>query len=158
MRKYFRDPSLLVKKTFFILFIIASAVTLSSCAFVKKNNYGYMPAPKFITIVKPQVHTKQDVVNILGTPGIGSSFDNNKWYYVLTETQNIGSLGNSLKDQHTIVLEFDENDVVQNITEIGIEESFIIPPNRNETSTFGRTTGFFDKMHQNLFKNFNLGT
>ena len=58
------------------------------------------------------VHTRSDVLRILGSPTTQAPFDDNIWYYIGQKTEKRGILDPKVKEERIFKLSFDEGGVV----------------------------------------------
>lgn len=97
-----------------IIFII-SAVLLSGCSFFDSlvyrpdiNQGNYITQQEVDQLKIGQ--TKEQVLYIMGSPVLGSAFDNNIWYYVFSRNPQRGVV---IQETYTII--FDINGTVSDI-------------------------------------------
>lgn len=99
--------------------------------------------------IQTGVHTKTDVLQILGSPTTQSPFNDNIWYYIGQETEKRGILDPKVTKERVIVVLFDESSVVQTINESDAGR-IDIPIERSKTPTHGNDVTFMQQFLGNL--------
>ena len=100
--------------------------------------------------IKPGIHSKQQVRDILGSPSTIPSFDQNTWYYVSKKTSTTSFFTPEVIDQQVAVISFDERNIVNNIKTYKGEEAKCIKPVERKTGTTGYETGVFREVFSNF--------
>lgn len=94
----------------------APIVLLGFCAceptYDKRGHHLDLDAMKSLKVGQ---HSKKDVAEILGSPSTVSSFGEEKWYYVMKETESTAFFTPTTKNQHKCALSFDVRNVLKNI-------------------------------------------
>ncbi len=97
------------------------------------------------------IHTRSDVLRILGSPTTQAPFDDNIWYYIGQEKEKRGILDAKVIEERIVIVAFNEDGVVQSITEPG-GERIAIPIERDKTPTHGNEMTVIQQMLGNLGK------
>lgn len=97
------------------------------------------------------VHTKSDVLRILGSPTTQAPFSDDIWYYIGQETEKRGILDPEVKQERIVIVAFDENGAVETINEAS-GDRIDIPVARDKTPTHGNDVTFMQQMLGNLGK------
>ena len=138
-------------KAFLFVFLI---VFISfGCSQTKVVDGQYPPeySLKEITIGD---HSKDDVLDRLGTPSTIPSFDQNKWFYIEITSDKIAFLKPEILSQRVLQINFDNEDLVSGIENYSLEDGKIIEMSENKTLTQGRELTVWEQ----LFSNYgNLG-
>ena len=137
-----------MKFKYITILAVSSAIALGACTPTvaqrgnKLENYQ-------IEQVVTGVHTRSDVLRILGSPTTQAPFDDNVWYYIGQETQKRGILDPEVTDERIVVIAFDEEGVVQTLNETD-GERINIPIERSKTATHGNDLTFMQQLLGNL--------
>jgi outer membrane protein assembly factor BamE (lipoprotein component of BamABCDE complex) len=88
---------------------------LSACS---KNTYlkGHLLDQDIIKAIQPNVTTKTQILDALGTPTSKTSFNREKWYYIHAKSENIAFLSPKPKERSVVAVEFNDNDTVKYIS------------------------------------------
>jgi outer membrane protein assembly factor BamE (lipoprotein component of BamABCDE complex) len=141
--------ALWAKRAAITLTLTAMAVTAGGCARVR-NHQGYVADNALIQSVQPGVDNRDSVMKTLGRPSFEAEFDKNAWYYVSRETRQFGFNRPKPKEQTLLIVQFDQNGTVSNVTRRGLEQVVDISMVRDKTPTLGRKTGFFQDLFGNI--------
>ena len=101
--------------------------------------------------VVPGVHTRTDVLRILGSPTTQAPFNENVWYYLGQETEKHGILDPEIIDERIVAVAFNEEGIVQNIKDVG-SDRIDIPFERSKTPTHGNDVTLMQQLLGNLGK------
>lgn len=101
------------------------------------------------------IHTRTDVLRLLGSPTTKAPFDENIWYYIGQETKKRGILDPKVTDERIVVVAFNEEGIVQDLRDVDAER-LNIPVERSKTPTHGNDITVMQQLLGNLGK-FNPG-
>ena len=97
------------------------------------------------------VHTRKDVLRIMGSPTTVAPFDENTWYYIGQETAKHGILDPEVTKERVIIVRFNTKGKVHFIKER--EGGRInIPVERDKTPTHGNDLNAIDQIIGNMGK------
>ncbi len=102
---------MIMKTTILKLFIFISLYILTSCGLKVTDNHGFVHDTNVnLNDFSVGKTTKEDVLNILGTPSTKSSFDGEKsWFYISSEFKRFIFLDGANTDQKILIFRFDNN-------------------------------------------------
>jgi outer membrane protein assembly factor BamE (lipoprotein component of BamABCDE complex) len=100
--------------------------------------------------IKPGIHSKQQVRDMLGSPSTIPSFDQNTWYYVSKKTATTSFFTPEVLDQQVTVITFNTGNIVSDIKTYKGEEAKCIKPVERKTGTTGYETGVFREVFSNF--------
>ncbi len=95
--------------------------------------------------------TKEQVLNVLGSPSTLSTFKDNAWYYVSKKTATKSFFTPEMLDQKLVIIHFN-NDVVSNIEKKDKTQAVIVEPSKNQTQTSGYESGVLREVFGNFGK------
>lgn len=131
------------------LLAAGAAAGLSACG----NNVqlrGNTPDPEDIAVIKPGVQSRQDVVDLLGSPSTVSTFEDRKWYYIGQKTEEIAFMKPSVIDRQVLVVTFDETGLVEGTQIYGLDAAQEVDPVDRETPTEGRDLTLMQQLFGNI--------
>jgi outer membrane protein assembly factor BamE (lipoprotein component of BamABCDE complex) len=131
-----------------IVLLIASSLVISCSPTVETR--GFNAENVQFNQIKPGIHSKQQVRDILGSPSTTSSFDQNTWYYVSKKTATTSFFTPKVLDQQVTVITFDTRNIVSDIKTYKGEEAKHIKPVERKTETTGYETGVLREVFSNF--------
>ena len=121
----------------------------NSCVKKKLIN-GHLPDPELLSIVKIGSDNKKKVLQILGAPSFHGEFGDNSLYYSQTINTKFAFLDPKILDHKIIQVEFDKQDILQNIYLFNEDDRKKISMSKNYTVTHGTEISFFEQMMSNF--------
>lgn len=103
---------------------------------------GNIPDPAVLSEIKPGVHTKEQVSQLLGTPSSTAAFDRNTWYYMGQKTESIAFFKPEVVDAQVIAIRFNDKGVVEEIRKLDRQAGKEIDVVERETPTRGAELTF----------------
>ncbi len=94
--------------------------------------------------------TAAEVMETLGTPSTVATFDPTTWYYIGQRTEQTAFFQPEVVERRVVVVRFDDNGVLQEMQELGVEDARDIELVDRQTPTLGREMGFLEQMVGNL--------
>lgn len=136
--RIFAVPAMLVAT----LFITACAETV--------NTRGQIILPSRLAQIQPGTSTKQDVLQLLGSPSTQGTMNDNRWYYISSSVGTTSFTPHDLKSRQVVIIDFDANGVVANLTQKGKSDGKEVSPEATATETHGQAMGIIDQFMGNL--------
>jgi outer membrane protein assembly factor BamE (lipoprotein component of BamABCDE complex) len=127
----------------------AIALALSACA-PTVNNRGHLPAAERLAEIHPGQTTKDQVVQILGTPSSSGVFDDKTWYYISRRTEQVAFFDKDVLDQQVYVIDFDNQGVVKKVDHKDLKDARLIEPAPGATPAPGRELTFIEQIIGNV--------
>ena len=118
---------------------------LSSCSQSQVVDGQYPPQYNLKEIIVGD-HSKDDVLDILGTPSTIPSFDKNKWFYIEITREKIAFLKPKLISQKVLQIDFDNEDLVSGIETYSLKDGNIIAMNEDKTLTQGKKLTIWEQL------------
>lgn len=131
------------------LLVACAAVALSACGNtvqVRGNN----PDPEDVAAIKPGVQSRQDIIDLLGSPSTVSTFEDRKWYYIGQKTQEVAFMKPEVLDRNVLVITFDNTGLVEGMEHYGLDDAQEISPVERETPTEGRDLTLIQQLFGNI--------
>lgn len=100
--------------------------------------------------VIPGIHTRSDVLRLLGSPTTQAPFDDNVWYYIGQETQKSGILDPKVTEERVVIVQFNPDGTVYHLKEIPKDSRVDVPIARSKTPTHGNNVTIMQQMLGNL--------
>lgn len=91
-----------------------------------------------------------EVLNTLGTPTSKATFDDNTWYYIGQITKQTAFFQPDVTERKIVKVEFDDDGVLKNVEEIGLDKAQDVEMVERTTPTRGKELGFLEQMLGNL--------
>ena len=133
------------------LMLACAAIALSACGNTVQLR-GNTPDPEDIAEIKPGVHSRQDIVDLLGSPSTVSTFQDRKWYYIGQKTEEIAFMKPAVLDRKVLVVTFDTSGLVEGTQSYGMEDAQDVDPVDRETPTEGRDLTLLQQLFGNIGK------
>ena len=128
-----------------ILFNLCAVLALSSCSsdiFIDHN--GNMPTEERISKLQ-KGQTKDEVLDLLGTPSNIVSLNQNTWIYMSSEIKKVAFFKPEELNRDILTIKFNEYNQVASINRINKDQGHEVSVSEDETKTSGNQPGFFAK-------------
>ncbi|MGI9493475.1 MAG: outer membrane protein assembly factor BamE [Geminicoccaceae bacterium] len=133
---------------------LAAMAVLSSLAFSACTptaaTHGHTLDEAAIAQIEPGRSSRQEVMQLLGSPSSLASFDDTIWYYVSQRTEKISFYQESLVEQDVITIAFDEQGIVDKIDRHGLEQTAAVKPVERVTPTAGEAPSLLEQFIGNI--------
>jgi len=94
----------------------------------------------------PGISTEQDAQALIGPPTVQEMFDSNNWIYVSQITKMRIGQTEGVKQQHVVILTFDNNGVLRKISTRDLDDSVQVAMDTKQTPTPGGSAGFIQQL------------
>lgn len=111
---------------------------------------GHVPNPEALAEIRPGVQTREQVIEMLGSPSSTGTFDDERWYYVTSQTETLAFFDSDVVDQNVLVIAFDDRGVVEQVVQIPRDQAREVALIDRETPTKGKKLGFIEQILGNL--------
>ena len=125
------------------------ALSTPACA-TRLDTRGSLPDPERLAEIKPGDQTKDDVVDILGSPSSVTPFGSNTWYYISNRTETFAFFAPEVIDRHIVMVKFGADGKVAEVDTIGLEAGRKIQPVERTTPTHGNQITAIEQLIGNL--------
>ena len=131
------------------LVLACATIGLSACGNGVQLR-GNTPDPEDIAEIQPGVHSRQDIVDLLGSPSTVSTFEDRRWYYIGQKTQEVAFMKPEVLDRQVLVITFDDTGVVEGTQRYGMADAQEISPVARVTPTEGRDLTLLQQLFGNI--------
>lgn len=138
-----------MKNALIISTALIALVATSGCSRVR-GHQGYIADTVLIDAIKPGVDNRESVAKTLGRPTFAGQFDENEWYYVDRETEQLAFSLPKATAQTVFRVRFDAAGNVTAVEKTGVEKIAAIRPIGDKTPTLGRNRSFFEEIFGNI--------
>lgn len=128
---------------------LALSALLVACGPVIRE-HGFVPFDEDLSAIVVGVDTKLTVEEVAGRPSDTGLTDGNAWYYVATTVRNFAFFAPKVVERRVMVFDFDNNDVLQKITEFGLEDGRVINLQTRTTPTDSRRLSLLRRLLGNI--------
>ena len=127
---------------------LALSGALSGCAiFSDAPHYrGIAVSQHDLDELTPGQSSEADAVALLGPPTAHEQFEDNNWIYVSQVTKMRIGQTEGVKQQHVVVLSFDNNGVLQTVTQKGKQQAVTVAMDGAQTPVPGGKAGFIQQL------------
>jgi len=94
----------------------------------------------------PGISSEADAQALLGPPTVQELFNNNNWIYISQITKMRIGQTEGVKQQHVVVLSFDNNGVLQNVSQKTLANSVTVAMDSRQTPTPGGKAGVLQQL------------
>jgi outer membrane protein assembly factor BamE (lipoprotein component of BamABCDE complex) len=130
------------------LLTIAPILLLSSCV-VHVKDHGYEQNADNFAKLKVNQSTKEDVLDLLGSPSTTDSFNEDSWYYVSVKTKKVSLLNADVTGHVVNKLQFKQG-VLSNISMVDSKKKRALNFNKAESPVKGDDSGSFKDFFYNI--------
>ncbi len=120
--------------------ILLLPLLLASCLKAVESR-GYTLEEVNVAQVQPQLSTKEDVLQLLGTPSSKSYFGKDTWFYISSKAEKIAFMNAKTIEQHVIGIEFNEIGKVTAVQHYALSDAHNVQFVKDVTPTEGSDTG-----------------
>jgi outer membrane protein assembly factor BamE (lipoprotein component of BamABCDE complex) len=128
---------------------LLAAAALAACA-GRLDVRGNLPDPENVLSVHPGESTRDQVAQLLGSPSVVGTFDDQTWYYVSRRTETFAFFEPDVIDQEVLVVKFDNAGVVSDMKLYGVEDGRVVDPVERTTPNLGQELTFIQQLLGNL--------
>ncbi|SOH92367.1 Outer membrane protein assembly factor BamE, lipoprotein component of the BamABCDE complex [Monaibacterium marinum] len=134
---------------------LVATLTLGACAPLL-HSHGYAPPDIELDRIVVGQDSKRTVGAALGRPGDTGILTDDAWYYVASNTETYLYRAKEVVGRRVVAIQFDENDVVRDVSVYGIEDGHSVRIVSRTTETFGNELSIITQVVGNIFNPGNL--
>ncbi|MEZ5933188.1 MAG: outer membrane protein assembly factor BamE [Alphaproteobacteria bacterium] len=135
--------------------LLAGAV-LSGCA-PTVETHGHSLDEAQIAKIRPGSTSRQEVLQLMGSPSALSTFDDADWYYVSQRTEKRSFYQEGVVDQDVVAISFDDQGRVAAVDRHGLDQVAAVDPVDRVTPTAGSSPSILNQLIGNIGR-FSNGT
>ncbi|MFO1188681.1 MAG: outer membrane protein assembly factor BamE [Alphaproteobacteria bacterium] len=109
-----------------------------------------MPSAEALERLAPGLQSRNDVIEILGSPSMVATFGDETWYYVGEKTERIAFLEPEVLERTVIALRFDQNGRLTAVDRLGLKDGKEVDFVSRTTPTAGKELTLLEQLIGNL--------
>ena len=122
---------------------------LTACSPIK-HTHGYTPRANELERIQVGVDTRASVQNKLGRPSTLGAFDDEEWLYISIKSEALAFFEPEVVEQRVVMVVFDDNGVVSDVGNFGMEDGRVIDLVSRTTPTSGRQLTILQQVFANV--------
>lgn len=130
--------------------VAIASLALGGCAATVAQR-GNVPDPEKLEQLKPG-DTKDNVVQLIGSPSTIGTFSDKRWYYISRKTEKTAFFNPNTIDQQVVEVQFDEQDKVLEVKKLNLADAKDVDIVQRSTPTAGKSITVFDQLLGNIGK------
>ncbi|MEX2618115.1 MAG: outer membrane protein assembly factor BamE [Alphaproteobacteria bacterium] len=132
-----------------LIALVLVATALSACA-PRVAVRGNLPRAEQLEKIVVGEQTREDVLEILGSPSTLGVFDDKIWYYISRKTEKLAFFDEEVVDQQVVAIYFDDQNTVQAIQQYDRDDLREIDMVERETPTSGNELSIIEQFLGNI--------
>jgi outer membrane protein assembly factor BamE (lipoprotein component of BamABCDE complex) len=129
--------------------IFVLALGLAACA-PEVSTHGYRPDAAALAQLEPGRTTRDEALQLLGSPSSVATFDEQVWYYVSQRTERMSFYQEEVVDQQVLAITFDDRGVIRSIERQELADARALALVERETPTSGSELSMLEQFLGNL--------
>ncbi len=129
--------------------LLAAAILVAGCQ-GRIDVRGNLPDPDLLQDIEIGHITKNEVVELLGSPSSVSPFSGDTWYYISERTKTVAFFEPEILKRKVIVITFDQTGVARELKSYGVEDARRIQMVERKTPTAGRELTILKQLFGNI--------
>jgi outer membrane protein assembly factor BamE (lipoprotein component of BamABCDE complex) len=115
---------------------LIGGLALGACV-PQVSNHGYRLDEAALAQIEPGRTTRDEILQLLGSPSTLTTFDDSVWYYVSQRTERMSFYQEDVVNRDVVSVTFDELGTVAQIDRHGLEQGHEVSLVERETPTAG---------------------
>lgn len=137
------------KRKALVLAMLITVGTATACA-PRVDTRGNAVHIDDIASIEPTVHTRDHVLNKLGSPSSLTAFGDDTWYYISERTETLAFLAPEIIERQVVVIKFDEHGVVTTVDVYDKDSAEEVEPVDRKTPTAGNQLNVIEQLLSNI--------
>ncbi len=129
--------------------VLVAGPLATACA-PRIDTRGNRPDPDALAEVRLGEYTRDDIMDILGSPSSTSSFGDRTWYYISKRTETTAFLAPEEAERSVVAIHFNDRGRVESIETLGLEDGNRIRVVERETPTSGHELTLIEQLFGNI--------
>jgi outer membrane protein assembly factor BamE (lipoprotein component of BamABCDE complex) len=127
------------------------ALALAACT-PRIDTRGHVATPGTVEKLEVGKQTRDDVVQLLGSPSTTATFDDETWYYISQRTETLAFYAPETIDQKVLALKFDKAGVLKDMQTYTLKDGKAIAMVDRKTPTAGKELTLIEQVFGNVGK------
>ena len=123
---------------------------LAGCGLLPVNVTGDVPSSDRVQIIKPNKHSKADVLRLSGSPAHTTLFEEESWVWVETKEQMRAFLPPKEFERQVLVISFKPDETVKRVMHLSLSDALEVTYDTEETPSYGKDLNVFQEMLGNF--------
>ena len=133
------------------LVLVVGATSLGAGACVSRlDTRGNLPDPKLLAEIRPGELSREDVMDLIGSPSSVTPFGSDTWYYISKRTKTFAFFAPEVTARKVVVVKFAKDGKVKEVKIVGLDKSRAIEPVSRKTPTHGNEMTVIEQLIGNL--------
>ena len=146
---YRGNDSLVINSNLLRISGIVFLIMLQSCS-NKTIITGNLPDPDLLANIEVGQVSKNEVLELLGSPSSKATFNDNDWYYISEKTSTKAFFDPEVIDRKVLIIQFDKREIVKKITQLSLEDGEKIQMVDRITPTAGKEMTILKQIFGNV--------
>ncbi len=128
---------------------VVAVLSIAGCA-PEINIRGHAPNPDSLAQIKPGQQTRNQVLDLLGSPTSVGAFEDTHWYYISRRTEHLAFFEPEVVETQVVMVEFDTAGFVKQVAHLPSEDIREVELVERKTPTKGREFSFLQQILGNI--------
>lgn len=137
--------------------LLLMSPVLSGCS-PTIETHGHSLDEEQLAKIEPGRTSRQEVLQLMGSPSALSTFDDAAWYYVSQRTEKKSFYQEHVVDQEVLTITFDQEGRVAKVDRHGLEQVAAVDPVNRVTPTAGASPSIIKQLIGNIGRFSNSGS
>jgi outer membrane protein assembly factor BamE (lipoprotein component of BamABCDE complex) len=125
------------------------ALAMAACT-PRIDTRGHVATPGTIEKLEVGKQTRDDVIQLLGSPSTTATFDDETWYYISQKTETVAFYAPETIDQKVIALKFDKAGLLKDMQTYTLKDGKAIAMVDRKTPTAGKELTLIEQVFGNV--------
>ncbi len=127
------------------------ALALVACT-PRVDTRGHVATPGTVEKLEVGKQTRDDVVQLLGSPSTTATFDDETWYYISQRTETVAFYAPETVEQKVLALKFDKSGVLKDLQTYTLKDGKAVAMVGRQTPTAGKELTLIEQVFGNVGK------
>ena len=153
---YLSNDSLYTNSNLLRISVMVFLIMLQSCS-NKTIITGNLPDPDLLANIEVGQVSKNEVLELLGSPSTKATFNDNDWYYVSEKISTRAFFHPEVINRKVLIIQFDKREIVKKIKQLSLKDGVKIEMVDRITPTAGKEMTILKQIFGNVgrFENSN---
>ena len=146
---YLSNDSLYTNSNLLRISVMVFLIMLQSCS-NKTITTGNLPDPDLVANIEVGQVSKNEVLELLGSPSTEATFNDNDWYYVSEKISTRVFSHPEVINRKVLIIQFDKREIVKKITQLSLKDGEKIEMVDRITPTAGKEMTILKQIFGNV--------